>query len=119
MNFFVFLEACLRVRGFICHCIFWLVKYLYSPFCLFLVMVSEMVEVVVKEVDSQGRVSIPVSWRARWKSRKFVMIRREDRIELVPFEFISPSELFDSIKISDSVDFADPHSVRKALVEQC
>ncbi|MBS7633231.1 hypothetical protein KEJ15_06415 [Candidatus Bathyarchaeota archaeon] len=77
-----------------------------------------MVEIVIKEADSQGRLLIPVHWRAKWKSRKLAMIKRKDRIEIVPIDFISPSELFDSIKISDDVDFADPHSVKKVLLEQ-
>lgn len=83
-----------------------------------MVLLGKMVEMVIKEMDSQGRVIIPVSWRAKWKSRKLVMIKRKDRIELIPIEFISPSELFDSIRISDDVDFADPHSIKKALLEQ-
>jgi bifunctional DNA-binding transcriptional regulator/antitoxin component of YhaV-PrlF toxin-antitoxin module len=76
-----------------------------------------MVEVVVKEADSQGRISIPVRWRMGWKSRKLVLIRREDRIELCPIESMPPSELFDSIEVSESVDFVNPHSVKKALPE--
>lgn len=76
-----------------------------------------MVEVVVKEVDSQGRISIPVRWRKNWKSRKLVLIRRGNRIELLPLELISPSELFDSIGISEKVNFTDTHSVKKALLE--
>jgi len=76
-----------------------------------------MVEAAVKKVDSQGRISIPIHWRTGWKSRKLMLIRREDRIELCPIEFVPPSELFDSIEVSDDVDFVDPHSVKKALSE--
>ncbi|MGQ9468860.1 MAG: AbrB family transcriptional regulator [Nitrososphaerales archaeon] len=76
-----------------------------------------MVDVVVKEVDPQGRVSIPISWRKEWKSRKLVLIKRRNRIELIPMEPISPLELFDSIDISENVDFSDPHSLKKALLE--
>ena len=78
---------------------------------------NDMVEVVVKEADAQGRISIPIQWRKGWKSRKLVLIRRENRVEIIPIEFTRPSELFDSITISEDVDFVDSHSVKKALLE--
>jgi hypothetical protein len=46
-----------------------------------------------------------------------VLIKRGNKIEIIPIEPTSPSNLFDSIKISKNVDFADPHSLRKALLE--
>jgi len=76
-----------------------------------------MVEVIVREVDPQGRISIPIKWRKGWKSRKIVLIRRGNRIEVVLMEPIFPSELFDSIQVSEIVNFADSHSLRKALME--
>ncbi len=76
-----------------------------------------MVELVVKEADPQGRVSIPIEWRRGWKSPRLVLIRRGDRIELVPMEATPPSDLFDSIEIPEGVDFTDMHSIRKALSE--
>jgi len=76
-----------------------------------------MVEVAVKKVDPQGRISIPIGWRSGWKSGRVVLIRRGNKIEVTPIESISPSSLFDSIKISDNVDFLDPHSLKKALLE--
>jgi len=94
-----------------------LVKTLYLPFYSTLVELSEMVEVQVKEVDPQGRISIPIEWRKNWKSRKLVLVRRGDRIEVVPVEPTLPSNLFDSIRISEKVDFADPHSLKRALFE--
>ncbi|UCH57976.1 MAG: AbrB/MazE/SpoVT family DNA-binding domain-containing protein [Candidatus Bathyarchaeota archaeon] len=80
-------------------------------------MLIVMEESVVKRVDPQGRVSIPIEWRKGWKSDKVVMRRLGDRIELTPIEPVSPSSLFDSIEIGDEVDFTDPHSLRKALLE--
>lgn len=76
-----------------------------------------MAEVVVKRIDPQGRISIPIEWRSGWKSSKVVLIRRGNRIEVTPIEPILPSSLFDSIKISENVDFADPHSLKKSLLE--
>jgi len=76
-----------------------------------------MVEVAVKKVDPQGRISIPIGWRSGWKSGRVVLIRRGNKIEVTPIEPIPPSGLFDSIKISENVDFLDPHSLKKALLE--
>ena len=76
-----------------------------------------MAEVVVKEIDAQGRITIPRSWRKNWKSNKIIMTMRDDRIEVTPLKPTRPSELFDSIEISDDVDFTDPHSLKKALLE--
>ena len=73
---------------------------------------------MVKKIDSQGRVSIPVEWRKKWRSDKVVMKLTEKSIELTPIEPISPTKLFDSIEIADEVDFTDPHSLKKALSEK-
>jgi len=77
----------------------------------------KMEESVVKKVDPQGRISIPIEWRRNWKSDKVVLKRRGDAIEMTPIEAISPSSLFDSIRIGDDVDFTDPHSLKKAFME--
>lgn len=74
-----------------------------------------MGESVVKKVDPQGRVSIPVDWRRGWRSDRVVLRRRGDSIEVTPLEAVLPSSLFDSIEVNDGVDFTDPHSLRKAL----
>ena len=76
-----------------------------------------MEEVIVKEVDSQGRISIPVDWRRKWKSRKLVLRKIGNRIELIPIEPTLPSEMFDAVEIQEDVDFTDPHSLKKALLE--
>lgn len=76
-----------------------------------------MGESVVKKVDRQGRISIPIEWRRDWKSDKVVLRRCGDTIELTPIEPISPSSLFDSIEVGGEVDFTDPHSLRKAFLE--
>jgi bifunctional DNA-binding transcriptional regulator/antitoxin component of YhaV-PrlF toxin-antitoxin module len=74
-------------------------------------------EAVVKKLDPQGRVSIPMEWRKNWKSDKVVLRRLGDKIEVTPIEPIPPSALFDSIEVGDDVDFTDPHSLRRALLE--
>ena len=76
-----------------------------------------MGKIVVREIDTRGRITIPIKWRRKWKSRKLVLLLREDRIEIIPLEPIYPTKLFDSIKISKSIDFTDPHSIRRAILE--
>ncbi|HID16908.1 TPA: hypothetical protein EYP26_01290 [Candidatus Bathyarchaeota archaeon] len=76
-----------------------------------------MVKIVIKEVDDQGRISIPIRWRREWKSKKVTLIKRGNRVEIAPVEPIPPSALFDSIKIPEGVNFADPHSLKKALLK--
>lgn len=76
-----------------------------------------MDEAVIKKVDPQGRISIPVEWRRAWKSDKVVLKRLGTLIEVTPLQPISPSTLFDSIEIGDEVDFTDPHSLKKAFRE--
>ncbi len=82
-----------------------------------MVIVAEMGEkVVVRRIDPQGRVAIPVDWRSEWKSDKVMLIRRGSRVELAPVEPIDPTSLFDSIVVPDDVDFSDPHSLRRVLL---
>lgn len=83
-----------------------------------MVKIGKMGESVVKKIDRQGRVSIPVEWRRDWKSDKVIMRKRGEAIELTPVKPIPPSSLFDSIIISEKVDFPDPHSLKEALLEQ-
>lgn len=75
-------------------------------------------EIVVKKVDAQGRVSIPVEWRKKWRSDKVVLKLTEKSIELTPIEPMSPSSLFDTVEVSDDVDLTDPHSLKKAFLEK-
>ncbi len=76
-----------------------------------------MEESVVKRVDPQGRISIPVEWRRSWKSDRVILRRQGDKIEVAPINPILPSSLFDSIEVGGDVDFTDPHSLRRALLE--
>ena len=76
-----------------------------------------MEESVVKRVDPQGRISIPIEWRRGWKTDRVVLRRLLDRIEVTPIEISPPSALFDAIEVGDEVDLTDPHSLRRALLE--
>ena len=83
----------------------------------FLVEDIKMEESVVRRVDPQGRISIPIEWRRGWKSDRVVLRRLKDRIEVTPIEPTPPSSLFDSIEVGDDVDLTDSHSLRRALLE--
>jgi bifunctional DNA-binding transcriptional regulator/antitoxin component of YhaV-PrlF toxin-antitoxin module len=95
-----------------------LVKHLYLAFQNVLVETVKLVETTLKKLDAQGRIAIPAAWRRGWKSGKVILIKRGEKIELSPIELVSPSSLFDSIEISDNVDFTDSHSLRRALLER-
>lgn len=89
--------------------------YLVEEHILLAVIVVE--ESVVRKIDPQGRISIPIDWRKGWRTDRVVLKREGDRIELIPIEPTLPSDLFDSVEIGDEVDFTDPHSLRRALLE--
>ena len=72
---------------------------------------------MVKRVDPQGRISIPIEWRRGWKTDRVVLRRLLDRIEVSPIAISPPSALFDAIEVGDEVDLTDPHSLRRALLE--
>ena len=73
---------------------------------------------IVRRLDPQGRVAIPVDWRSEWKSDKVMLVRKGRRIELAPVEPVDPTSLFDSIVVPDSVDFTDPHSLRRSFLSR-
>ncbi|MEM2843759.1 MAG: hypothetical protein QXZ53_07800 [Candidatus Bathyarchaeia archaeon] len=50
-------------------------------------------------------------------SKKVALIKRGNKIEVAPIELNPPSALFDTIKIPEEVNFTDPHSLKKALLE--
>lgn len=77
-----------------------------------------MAEVVLKKIDVQGRVAIPAAWRRGWKSGRVILVKRGGKIELMPVEPLLPSSLFDSIEVVDDVDFADSHSLKRAMLER-
>jgi len=76
-----------------------------------------MSESVVKRVDAQGRIALPISWRKEWRSRKVVLRRRGNRIEITPMEPHNPSDLFDSIEVPEDVDLSDPHTLGKGFMK--
>jgi len=43
-----------------------------------------MERVVIKRADSQGRIVLPKEWRDRFKTNEFVLVLKEDKIEIYP-----------------------------------
>jgi hypothetical protein len=49
------------------------------------------------------------------KSDKDMLVQKRRRIERARVEAVDPNRLFNSIVVSDDVDFTDPHSLRRAF----
>jgi len=77
-----------------------------------------MDESAYKTIDRQGRVSIPAEWRRQWKTDKVMLLKRDEKIEIIPFQPTPLTSFFDSIIVDDDVDFTDPHSVERAALEK-
>ncbi len=89
---------------------------IFGAYLVFGEMMRMVERVVVRKLDSQGRISTPADWRAEWKSENVVLTWKKRKVEVAPMEPIDPTSLFDSVAVSDKVDFTDPHSLRKALL---
>ena len=71
---------------------------------------------VIKKVDSQGRVVIPKKWREEYlKGRRIVMRIRGDVIEIMLERLFDLTKFFDSIEVDVKSDLADWHKVKKEL----
>jgi len=56
---------------------------------------EETAEIILKELDAQGRVSFPTRWLTSLKSRKLALIKRGNKIEVVPGETLPSSTLLE------------------------
>lgn len=73
-------------------------------------------EMVIKDVDEQGRVIIPKELRKKYKIREKVIIRSgEGKIELIPLEEKELAKYFDLATADIKTDLSDWHSIRKEL----
>ena len=52
-----------------------------------------------KEIDNQGRIILPKQWRKHLKSKKVIIVQKDDVLKIVP---TSPklSSFFDKAKVS-------------------
>lgn len=70
----------------------------------------------VKEVDSQGRLIIPKSWRDRYlKGKKAILLLKRDSIEIRPFTKFDLTKYFDRVGVDLKTDLSDWHKVRREL----
>ncbi|BDB98249.1 AbrB/MazE/SpoVT family DNA-binding domain-containing protein [Saccharolobus caldissimus] len=59
-----------------------------------------MERVVIKRVDSQGRIIIPKEWRDKFNTDEFILVLKDDRIELYP-RVSNLTKLIDSINVEE------------------
>jgi AbrB family looped-hinge helix DNA binding protein len=59
-----------------------------------------MEKVVIKRVDSQGRIVIPKEWRDKFNTDEFILVLKDDRIELYP-RVSNLTKLIDSIDVEE------------------
>ena len=59
-----------------------------------------MEKVVIKRVDSQGRIVIPKEWRDKFNTDEFIIVLKDDRIELYP-RASNLTKLIDSIDVEE------------------
>jgi AbrB family looped-hinge helix DNA binding protein len=67
--------------------------------------------VEVKKLDSQGRIVLPKEWREKW-GNEVIMIKFNDRIEILPKRSPKLSQFFDIIEAEIKED------VEKELLEE-
>ncbi len=73
-------------------------------------------QVVLKEVDEQGRIVLPVSWRRKYLKGNKVLIRpRGTGLEILPQEEVDLTSYFDRIEVDMEADLADWHAVLREL----
>ncbi|MFP3234147.1 MAG: AbrB/MazE/SpoVT family DNA-binding domain-containing protein [Sulfolobaceae archaeon] len=59
-----------------------------------------MEKAVIKRVDSQGRIVIPKEWRDKFNTDEFILVLKDDRIELYP-RVSNLTKLIDSIDVEE------------------
>ncbi|MGC9105398.1 MAG: AbrB/MazE/SpoVT family DNA-binding domain-containing protein [Thermoprotei archaeon] len=59
-----------------------------------------MAKVVRRKVDGRGRITIPKEWRDKFKASEFVLVLRDDRIELYP-RASDLTKLVDSVEVDE------------------
>ena len=74
-------------------------------------------EIVIKEVDKQGRIVIPKKWREKYLEKPRVIMKiKGEVIEITPEKELDLTKYFDSISVDVKSDLSDWHRVRKELI---
>jgi len=71
-----------------------------------------MEKVVIKRVDSQGRIVIPKEWRDKFNTDEFILVLKDDRIELYP-RASNLTKLIDSIDVEELL--SDWHELKRKV----
>lgn len=73
-------------------------------------------QVEIKRIDNQGRVSLPKNWRDRYlKGKKAILVFKGDLIEIRPYTKFDLTKYFDKVEVDLKSDLSDWHRVRKEL----
>lgn len=75
----------------------------------------DMPKVETKKVDSQGRISLPASWRKRalGKRKEVIVVDLDDRVEVLA-KGCDLSKYIDSV-VAEVESFEDYHALRREL----
>ena len=73
-------------------------------------------QVEIKRIDNQGRVSLPKNWRDTYlKGKKAILVFKGDLIEIRPYTKFDLTKYFDKVEVDLKSDLSDWHRVRKEL----
>ncbi len=82
-------------------------------------VVLGVTQVEIKEVDKQGRIIIPKSWRAKYlkgKGKNKVILKlSEGAVEIAPYRSPDLTQFFDKAEVDIKADLSDWHAVAREL----
>jgi len=77
---------------------------------------GKKMEVVIKELDGQGRIVIPKKWREKYvRGGRIIMKIEGDTIHIMPEKALDLTKYFDIAEVDIKSDLSDWHKVRKEL----
>ncbi len=72
--------------------------------------------VVMKDVDRQGRIVLPASWRKKHlRGGKVILRAKGDILEVVPQDKVDLTAYFDSAEADIKADLSDWHGIQRQL----
>lgn len=76
-----------------------------------------MTKAIIRKIDTQGRISIPIGWRkeAMNEATEVLIVEYPDRLEIIPKKTVDLTEFFDSIEV-DFPPSSDYHKLKKRLL---
>jgi len=70
-------------------------------------------KMVIKRIDPQGRIILPLEWRKRYNVREVIIFEKEEKLIVLP-RTSNLTKYIDSIEV-DVENFEDYHELRKEL----